>query len=821
MALRDGNDNIAELLKQACPPAAASPEFKAALRHQLGAQAAVVATASPKPLWQQPFVWIPAAAASAVAVALLIFFVAFQSVPPTVTTRDATSIQSTTATLHGRLNSLDESESVEVSFEWGPTTDYGNETMPELRTETGEITASLSGLRPNTTYHFRLKVASGESIKYGPDMQFTTGPASPVATTGNATNIKTTSATLRGSLVDLGSAANVSVSFEWGLTPSYGNETTAEPKTETGKYSADLSGLAPNTTYHFRAKAVGDDIAYGADAQFTTDAVPPSIDTDEPTSIGTNSARLKGELTSLGTATIVNVSFEWGTEPGSYAHSTADQAMTSTGDFSADLMGLGSGTTYYYRARANGDGDPVYGLEKSFTTLTAPPSVTTGDATNVATTSATLNGNLTSLGTARSVTVSFEWGTASGSYTHTTADQVMTSAAAFSADVTGLAPGITHYYRAKADGDGDPVYGLEESFTTLTAPPAARTCSATKVRCTSATLNGVLDSLGTAESVEVSFEWGISTAYGDETTVQVMTTAGSFNATLTGLRPNTTYRFRAMAIGHGNAYGDDVVFTTGSMPPAQQTWYLSGELRDSVYVAYHDNTTKPIGTVPLHSYGLSSVSEVWSVDQSMAGMTYPEDNWTVHLALSHLTNGHEVIVEIGALDGSGFSSRGSYTFIASGTNNQDVYEFEFSMSVNSFTVPSNGYVATRITVTNGYRLWVDVHVGGSQSYVTSPAYPEPTAPSVTTNAATSVEQRTAILNGYLDDLGSADSVTVYFEWGTTTAYGNEIEAGSIASDGSFSFPLADLAPNTTYHFRAKVVGDGTNYGIDMTFTTLP
>ena len=62
---------------------------------------------------------------------------------------------------------------------------------------------------------------------------------------------------------------------------------------------------------------------------------------------------------------------------------------------------------------------------------------------------------------------------------------------------------------------------------------------------------------------------------------------------------------------------------------------------------------------------------------------------------------------------------------------------------------------------------------------------------------------------------------VYFEWGTTTAYGDEIEVGSQISDGSFSFVLADLDPNTTYHFRAKVVGDGTNYGIDMTFTTPP
>ena len=366
--------------------------------------------ATPRPLWQQPFVWIPAAAASAVAVALIIFFVAFQSVPPTVTTRDATGIQTTTATLNGRLNSLSESESVEVSFEWGATTDYGNETMPGLRTETGDITANLSGLSPNTTYHFRLKVVGPKGTKYGPDMHFTTGPAPPVATTGDAAKIKTTSATLRGSLDALGSAANVSVSFEWGLTTSYGNETTPESKTETGKYSADLSGLVPNTTYHFRAKAVGDDTAYGADAQFTTGTTPPSVETNDATNIGIASATLNGDLTSLGTAGNVNVSFEWGTTTGSYTQTTANQARTSAGAFSADLSGLTPGTTYYFRARADGEGPPSMARRRASPPRPTPPSITTSSATEVHCTSATLNGILDSLGTAGNVKVFFEWG---------------------------------------------------------------------------------------------------------------------------------------------------------------------------------------------------------------------------------------------------------------------------------------------------------------------------------------------------------------------------------------------------------------------------
>jgi len=37
--------------------------------------------------------------------------------------------------------------------------------------------------------------------------------------------------------------------------------------------------------------------------------------------------------------------------------------------------------------------------------------------------------------------------------------------------------------------------------------------------------------------------------------------------------------------------------------------------------------------------------------------------------------------------------------------------------------------------------------------------------------------------------------------------------------GTFGASIYDLNPNTTYHFRAKAVGDGTAYGDDLTFTT--
>ena len=119
--------------------------------------------------------------------------------------------------------------------------------------------------------------------------------------------------------------------------------------------------------------------------------------TNAASSITTNSARLNGYLDDLGTAGSVTVSFVWGTTPGGpYPNETSGDVTSSTGAFYFDKGSLTPGTTYYYKAKADGDGSPVYGVERSFTTLTTPPAVTTNDASNVASTSARLNGNLTS-----------------------------------------------------------------------------------------------------------------------------------------------------------------------------------------------------------------------------------------------------------------------------------------------------------------------------------------------------------------------------------------------------------------------------------------
>jgi len=94
------------------------------------------------------------------------------------------------------------------------------------------------------------------------------------------------------------------------------------------------------------------------------------------------------------------------------------------------------------------------------------------------------------------------------------------------------------------------------------------------------------------------------------------------------------------------------------------------------------------------------------------------------------------------------------------------------------------------------------------------------APLVTTDSASGIDSSSAILNGTIDNLGPFASLDVYFEWGTTTSYGNTTANTTLSSTGSFSDTISGLTEDQTYHFRAAVTdGVDTWYGDDATFTT--
>ena len=98
-----------------------------------------------------------------------------------------------------------------------------------------------------------------------------TTTAPPLVSTNDATRITANSATLNGDLTALGSTPNVDVSFQWGTrSKHYSNKTTAVARTDTGTFSSNITGLTSNTTYYYRAKAVGDGTGSGSEMSFST-----------------------------------------------------------------------------------------------------------------------------------------------------------------------------------------------------------------------------------------------------------------------------------------------------------------------------------------------------------------------------------------------------------------------------------------------------------------------------------------------------------------------------------------------------------------------
>lgn len=119
------------------------------------------------------------------------------------------------------------------------------------------VNTDVPDLKPGTMYHYRLVATSSAGVTRGPDRTFTT-PADrkPLAETGKASRITTTSAKLEGRLNALGEATTFY--FEYGLDTKYGMQTTPvsginqiTPRTAIGH----LANLKPGVTYHYRLVA--------------------------------------------------------------------------------------------------------------------------------------------------------------------------------------------------------------------------------------------------------------------------------------------------------------------------------------------------------------------------------------------------------------------------------------------------------------------------------------------------------------------------------------------------------------------------------------
>lgn len=190
----------------------------------------------------------------------------------------------------------------------------------------------------------------------------------------------------------------------------------------------------------------------------------------------------------------------------------------------------------------------------------AATTVTTGSASNVTSTSATLNGTVAASSPA---TYYFEYGT-STAYGHRTAKlQISAGSHSVSATITGLRPGSTYDFRlvAQSTYDEGPAHGNNQTFSTPISPASTEPASAITLH--SAKLNGFAST--DAPSATWFFQYGRTTAYGRATKPQ--TISQGFSAVwkrVKHLHARTTYHFRLVVQQPGRApdFGADSSFTT-------------------------------------------------------------------------------------------------------------------------------------------------------------------------------------------------------------------------------------------------------------------
>jgi hypothetical protein len=210
---------------------------------------------------------------------------------PDVTTEAPSQVTPAGATLNGKLNPL-EVALTDCHFDWGTSSAYGQSAQcspsaGEIPADSSDhaVSAQLTNLAPDTTYHYRLQAANANGANTANDVAFTTAGAGVHAE--SVTDVAATSVTFNATIDP--NNAPTSYYFQYsttdtaGCTPSSCATAPAPPGQAVGSGEGDVQveqpvheGLVASTVYHYRVvvlselKAGQTEPFYGPDQTFTT-----------------------------------------------------------------------------------------------------------------------------------------------------------------------------------------------------------------------------------------------------------------------------------------------------------------------------------------------------------------------------------------------------------------------------------------------------------------------------------------------------------------------------------------------------------------------
>ncbi|WP_460566336.1 beta strand repeat-containing protein, partial [Flaviaesturariibacter terrae] len=671
-------------------------------------------------------------------------------------------------------------------------------------TANGTYTNSLTLTQPGGAYNQQVfvKLTPTTATSYNGNIPVTGGGAAAISvaatgtgintpasvSTGAASGITPSAATLAGTISATGCSAVTSYGFVYSTTSGFNSATTGTTVTASnlagGAFSSSLSGLTPNTTYYYVAFVTnGGGTVYGTEMSFSTSS-NPSFSTTALAGFGSvcvNSASAANSFTLSG-SNLVAGDITVGPLSG-YSFSTA-----ANGTYSSTLTLTQPGGAYNQQvfvkltpaAAISYNGNiPVTGAGASAVSVAATGSginttatVTTGAPSAIGTTSATAAGSIPATGCSAVTAYGVVYSTTSGFNPASTGTIVNGSSLvsnAFTAALSGLTPSTTYYYVAFATNGGGTVYGSQQSFTTLTPTLTATTL---------ATLGNVcVNTTSAAQSFTLS---GTNLLAGD---ITVGPLAGySFSTTANG-----TYTNSLTLTQTGGSYNQQVFV---KLTPTSATSYngnisASGAGASTINVAATGSGVNTPPSVPTASNGTT-------------GST------TAAITGNVATTGCSALTAYGVI----YSTTNGFNPATTGTtvNGSSISSGSFPVSLSGLTPGTTYYYVPFVTNAAGTTVY-----GTQQTFTTTSTATPPAAPVATAATAINTTSFTANWNavtgatGYFLDvytLGSGTQTIAGWDMAGTTDANRTANQGNASNINLATLTATTGAATVTYSFPA-------------------